>query len=137
MLDVHHYNEKTKTIEKIEFTVLGNKEVLSMSALGKNTQGLLVPDYYENSEPTKNGLVDTRMGVTSNELVCGTCELDTNFCVGHFGHIVLSVPVYHWGFYDHVLLMLKTTCIRCSTVLITMPKNIVMDILKNTILLIF
>jgi hypothetical protein len=33
MQDIHRYNENTASIERIEFTVFGNKEILNMSVL--------------------------------------------------------------------------------------------------------
>ena len=35
MLNAHRYNEKTASIERIDFTILGNKEIKNMSVLGK------------------------------------------------------------------------------------------------------
>ena len=46
MQDIHRYNEKTSSIERIDFSVLGNKEILNMSVLGRDTPGLIVPDLY-------------------------------------------------------------------------------------------
>ena len=67
MLNAHRYNEKTASISRIDFTILGNKEIKNISALGKNTPGLLKYEFYDNAEPQKGGLIDQRMGVTSNE----------------------------------------------------------------------
>jgi DNA-directed RNA polymerase II subunit RPB1 len=131
MLNAHRYNEKTSSIERIDFTILGNKEIKNMSALGKDTQGLMKYEFYNNTEPQKDGLIDQRMGVTSNELECLTCGLGTNYCVGHFGHISLSEPVYHMGFYDHVISILRCVCIKCSKLLVYKNESEIMEILKS------
>ena len=131
MLTAHRYNDKTASIEKIDFTILGNKEIRNMSVLGKDTAGILIPDFYDNTEPKKGGLIDQRMGVTSNELECTTCALSTNYCHGHFGHITLSEPVFHMGFYEHVISVLRCVCIKCSKLLVYKNEIEIMEILKN------
>lgn len=131
MLEIHKYNEKTSSIDKIEFTLLGNKEIQNMSALGKETAGLMIPDLYDNTEPKKGGLIDPRMGVTSNDLECATCGLSTNYCVGHFGHMVLSEPVFHLGLYDYVISVLRCVCIKCSKILVYKNEDELIEILKS------
>lgn len=102
-----------------------------MSALGKDTSGLLKCEFYNNTEPQKDGLIDQRMGVTSNELDCTTCGLGTNYCVGHFGHLSLSEPVYHIGFFEHIISILKCVCIKCSKLLVYKNEDEIMEILKS------
>jgi DNA-directed RNA polymerase beta' subunit len=131
MLNAHRYNDKTSSIERIDFTILGNREIKKMSALDKNTSGLLVPDLYDNTEPKRNGLIDQRMGITSNELICTTCGFNTNYCHGHFGHLDLSEPVYHMGFFDHIISILRCICIKCSKLLVYKNEDEIIEILKN------
>ncbi len=131
MLNAHRYNEKTASISRIDFTILGNKEIKNISALGKNTPGLLKYEFYDNSEPQKGGLIDQRMGVTSNELECRTCGLDSNFCPGHSGHITLAQPVFHLGYFDHVISVLKCVCIKCSKLLVYKNEEEIIELLKS------
>jgi DNA-directed RNA polymerase II subunit RPB1 len=131
MINAHRYNEKTSSVERIEFTLLGNKEIQNMSALGKDTPGLIKYEFYDNTEPQKGGLIDQRMGITSNELECATCGLGTNYCVGHFGHINLSEPVFHMGFFDHIISILRCVCIKCSKLLVYKNESEIMEILKS------
>jgi len=131
MQDLHRYNEKTSKIDKIEFTVLGNKEIKNMSALGKDTPGLLVPDLYDNTEPKKGGLIDQRMGITNNDLECTKCGFGTNYCPGHFGHIDLAEKVFHMGLYDYVLSFLRCVCPRCSKLLVYKNEDELIELLKN------
>ena len=131
MLNAHRYNEKTASIKEIDFTVFGNKEIKNISVLGKDTAGLVVPDLYDNTEPKKGGLIDQRMGVTSNELECSTCGLGTNYCVGHFGHMDLAEPVFHMGFYDYIISLLRCICIKCSKLLIYKNEDEIMEMLKS------
>jgi DNA-directed RNA polymerase II subunit RPB1 len=131
MLNAHRYNEKTSSITKIDFTILGNKEIKNISALGKNTPGLLKYEFYDNSEPQKGGLIDQRMGVTSNELECSTCGLGPNYCPGHSGHITLAQPVFHLGFFDHIISILRCVCIKCSKLLIYKNEDEIIELLKS------
>lgn len=131
MQDIHRYNEKTSLIDRIEFTILGNKEIKNMSVLDKNTAGLVIPDLYDNTEPKKGGLIDQRMGITSNELYCSTCGFSTNYCPGHFGHMDLAEPVFHMGFYDYLIKILRCVCIKCSKILIYKNENELIELLKN------
>ena len=131
MANVHRYNEKTSSIQNIDFTVFGNKEIRNRSVLGKDTPGLIIPDLYDNTEPKKGGLIDQRMGVTSNDLECSTCGLSTNYCVGHFGHIELAEPVFHMGFYDYIISILRCVCIKCSKLLIYKNEEEIIEMLKS------
>lgn len=133
-MSVHRYNEKTSSIDRIDFTILGNKEIKRMSVLNEKSgpsPGLIVPDLYDNTEPKKGGLIDQRMGVTSNELECTTCGLSTNYCVGHFGHMDLAEPVFHMGFYDYVISLLRCVCIKCSKLLVYKNEQEIMEMLKS------
>jgi DNA-directed RNA polymerase II subunit RPB1 len=131
MLGTHKYNEKVSSIERIDFTILGNTEIKNMSALGRDTPGLVAPNFYDNTEPERGGLIDQRMGVTSNELECTTCGLSTDYCNGHFGHMVLAEPVFHMGFFEHIISVLKCICIKCSKLLVYKNEEEIIDILKN------
>ena len=40
-----------------------------------------------------NNLYDLRMETIEKGVKCETCSMDYTKCKGHFGHIVLAVPV--------------------------------------------
>jgi DNA-directed RNA polymerase II subunit RPB1 len=125
------YDEKIKPIDSIEFSIWGNQEVKNTSALGRDSVGLNIPDLYDNMEPKKGGLIDTRLGVIENHIDCGTCGLNTNYCVGHFGHIDLAVPVFHMGYLNYVKKILSCICLRCSKLLVYKNEEDLTDMLKN------
>lgn len=131
MLNAHRYNEKTSSISRIDITILGNKEIKNISSLGKNTPGLLKYEFYDNTEPQKGGLIDQRMGVTSNELECVTCGLGPNYCPGHPGHITLAQPVFHFGYLDHIIPILRCVCIKCSKLLVYKTEEEIIELLKS------
>lgn len=103
-------------IDHIEFGIWGNNEIRKNSVI-KSKVGINVLDLYDNLEPKKDGLIDLRMGTTDNSIDCATCGLNSKYCVGHFGHIELSEPVYHIEYIKFVQKILSCICLRCSKVL--------------------
>jgi DNA-directed RNA polymerase II subunit RPB1 len=130
MADNYHHDGTVRRIDKIDFDILGNDEILEMSAV-KQSQGIDVPDLYENLEPKRGGLIDPRMGTTSNTDFCDTCGLGTTYCVGHFGHIELADDVYNILFIDDVKRILDVICLRCSRLLIHKDEPAVKELLKT------
>lgn len=120
-----------KTINGIEFGLLGNTEIRNMSALGRDTPGVVATDLYEGNEPKRGGLIDPRMGTTNESIPCATCGLNSYNCVGHFGHIKLEETLYHVGFLPYVKKILSCVCIKCSKLLVYKNEAELNDILKN------
>lgn len=73
----------------------------------------------EGGIPKEGGLLDLRLGTSERGTRCHTCGGDSEFCVGHFGHIELVKPVYHIGFIPFVLKVLRCVCSECSSLLLS------------------
>lgn len=125
------YNENIRPIDHIEFNVLGNDEVKRISALGKDTMGIDIPDLYDNMEPKRGGLIDPRMGTTDSNVDCATCGLNSTDCIGHFGHITFSDPVYHTGYINYIKKILSIICLKCSKLLIDKNEDELIEMLKH------
>lgn len=125
------YDAKIRPIESIEFDILGNDEIKRLSALGKESSGIEIPDLYDNMEPKRGGLIDTRLGVTSNSLECATCGFDSTNCIGHFGHIDLAEPVFHMGFIQYIKKILSCICLKCSKLLVYKTEDELLEMVKN------
>lgn len=125
------YDEEIRPIDKIEFSVLSNETVRQMSALGKDTVGIDIPDLYDNMEPKRGGLIDSRLGVTDSDIDCATCGLNSLYCVGHFGHIDLAEAVFHMGYIDFVKKILSCICLKCSKLLVYKNEDELEEMLKN------
>jgi len=84
-------------------------------------EGVHTPDLYRRNIPVYGGLSDPRLGTISKFRVCPTCDamytgggVAVDDCPGHFGHINLNKPLYHVGFLNYVMKVLKCVCYHCS-----------------------
>lgn len=107
-----------KKIKNIQFGLLTNNEILKMSVISDDKNGITIPETRENLDPKKGGLSDLRLGTIDQHLRCQTCGLDTIKCPGHFGHIGLAKPVLHISFLQTIVNVLGCVCIRCSKLLL-------------------
>lgn len=118
-------------VDRIEFSVLGNNEFKRMTVVDKETVGIDVADLYDNMEPKRGGLIDPRMGSTDRYISCSTCGLNSDDCVGHFGHIDLAEPTFHMGYIQFVKKILGCICLKCSKLLVHKNENEIADMLKH------
>ena len=107
--------KKTKMIKSIQFGLLDPKEIEKMAVCEINQKR----SFEDNGVPTVGGINDLRMGSTEQNFKCKTCHCqNNNNCPGHFGFIRLEKPVFHVGFIDEVLKVLKCVCFYCQRLLI-------------------
>lgn len=59
------------------------------------------------------GLCDPRLGISGPREKCKTC-LESLECPGHFGRIELAKPIYHIGYINQVVKILKCICYNCG-----------------------
>ena len=112
------YGPDVKNIKEVSFSIYTNDMVKKYSAVKADPFGINVPDSYDNYEPKKGGLVDLRLGTCDIYLPCITCGQNSNDCEGHFGHTELSEYLFHYGFLNHLISLLKCICLKCSNILI-------------------
>lgn len=131
--EILSYNNDTiRKIDSIEFGIFGNEEILKNSVVNQESEGINMPDLYDNNEPKKNGLLDPRLGSYTHDHDCATCGLNNVYCVGHFGHIALSEPIFHIGYLKKYLLkILGCICIRCSKLLVYRNEEEIEEMLKT------
>ena len=99
---------------RVQFGLLSDEETESMSTVQiKDTT------IYYRGLPNPYGINDSRMGTVDRRLLCGTCGRDVKECQGHVGHIELSYPMYHIGFFEVCFKTLRCVCFACSRVLLT------------------
>ena len=126
------YDESIHHIESIQFTVFSNEDIKNYSSVTKEEYGINLSESYENSEPKRNGLVDTRLGITDLNLECAYCGLKSDKCPGHFGHTELAVPVFSISFFNFIKTILNCICIRSSKLLAHKFPDELDKIVRNT-----
>ena len=99
-----------KEIEYVNFGVFSATEILKIS----------VAKIYETKLSGPGSVYDERLGINSNnrDNNCITCNLSSNMCPGHFGHIELNEPIIHPKYFKMVLSYLKCFCIKCNKMLV-------------------
>lgn len=88
-----------------------DKDVLERSVVEITSPQTFDP----NSTALPGGLYDPRMGPTTKKerAPCPTCALSFDDCPGHFGHIALTVPVYHPLLFPDLINLLRCKCLNC------------------------
>ena len=86
--------------------------------------GITKIERFKGVMPVYGSVSDPRMGSVDRNVRCKTCDCrceggsKTDDCPGHFGHIELCRPVYHCGFIDEVVKVLRCVCYHCSRLLV-------------------
>jgi DNA-directed RNA polymerase II subunit RPB1 len=120
--------QPTRRIKSIQFGLF-NPEEIRTSSVCEVTK----PDTFDGTEPVINGLFDPRMGVIERGPECATCENNNAMCPGHFGHIELTLPVFHMHFIHIVMKLLPCVCFRCSNLLVKKTnKKLLKDVKGKT-----
>lgn len=99
--------------------MLSRKQIVQLS----RTE-IVSTELYRDLKPVSRGPLDLRMGVGSKANTCETCGLKLERCIGHFGHLRLCMPVYHIGFFKHLLNVLKCVCKKCGKVMMQEPEKV-------------
>ncbi|XP_030386688.1 DNA-directed RNA polymerase II subunit RPB1-like [Scaptodrosophila lebanonensis] len=121
---LHNPNDP-REVEYIQFGILSPEEVKlnSVTPGGINSRTIL-----ENNVPLYGGLMDPRQGPIDRNAHCGSCSNGITECPGHFGHIELAQPIYHTGFLQNVVKVLRCVCFYCSQLLVNRDSDKVLAI---------
>jgi DNA-directed RNA polymerase II subunit RPB1 len=140
-MDVHKnftyvtYTSEIATLLRVEFSVFGNNEVKKYSVVKNDKDyenGISKAEDFNNNEPVPGGLADTKMGVSNNYLICGTCGQGTNTCPGHNAHLELAEAVFNVGFLPIVKNIISCVCIKCSNILTPKSDPFNIELSKST-----
>ena len=115
----------TNDVIGVQFSIIGPDEIRSRSVVEVTKH-----DTYEKDIPVVKGIFDPRMGVTDMGKICKTCGQKNMQCPGHFGHVELARPVYHYHFINTLVKILKCVCFRCSKLLIDKNDVVNKNLLK-------
>lgn len=111
-------NNIKKEISSITFGIFSPQEILDRSVCKIDV-------------PKKNdrgSVYDPLMGTTNSSETCMTCNENAIVCTGHIGHIELNEPIVHPLFYKRVVSFLNCFCLKCSRLLITKERVILLGI---------
>ncbi|KAK8814306.1 hypothetical protein WA158_008168 [Blastocystis sp. Blastoise] len=107
---------RPKKVSQISYGLLSGKDMMRLSTIDVHAT-----DFYDMNthQPMKYGCLDRRMGVSSKAETCDTCHQKVSSCPGHFGSIHLAFPVFHIGYFNAILEILRCICKKCARVLIS------------------
>lgn len=108
-------DEAPKRLKEIKFGLLGSTDIVRLSEIQVVNREL-----YRHPEriPMKYGCLDLRLGTSDKASTCETCGCKLIDCVGHFGYIQLELPVFHYGYFKHILSTLNMICKNCCRILL-------------------
>ncbi|XP_040371173.1 DNA-directed RNA polymerase II subunit RPB1 isoform X1 [Rosa chinensis] len=101
------------TPSSVQFGILSPGEIRQMSVLEVEDGRSML-----NGKPVRGGLSDPRLGPIDRHNRCETCANNLSECPGHFGHIELAKPVFHFGFMKTLLSVMRCVCFNCSKLLL-------------------
>ena len=97
------YTEPESTnVTGLQFSIMSPDEIRDRSVVE-----ITKHETFDKDVPVIKGLFDIRMGTTEMGKICGTCGLNNINCPGHFGHIELARPIYHYQFMSIISKILK------------------------------
>eukprot|EP00667_Euglena_gracilis_P000092 EG_transcript_92 len=108
-----HSSAPLKEAVAVQFAIFNPEEIKKGSVARVESQ-----DTYINGVPKKGGLQDPATGTCDPTSRCLSCHQNKNECPGHFSYIELAQPMFHVGYLNVVLKVLKCVCYRCSKLLV-------------------
>jgi DNA-directed RNA polymerase III subunit RPC1 len=115
MKSVLEENNIPLKIDQIAFGVLSSHDMMRLSEIH-----VVKKNFYEmpGRQPTPYGCLDPRLGISDKKSFCGTCNQKLAECAGHYGYIRLELPVFHIGYFKHIVTILQNICKTCSRVML-------------------
>ncbi|CAE7102077.1 unnamed protein product, partial [Rhizoctonia solani] len=102
-----------KKIKHIQFGLLSAQDVVKISEFEVTHRDLYTAG---DRLPVRNGPLDRRLGTVDKQASCETCGHQTALCVGHYAYIKLVLPVFHIGYFKHIIGILQAICKSCARV---------------------
>ena len=98
-----------KQVAGVSFGFYTADDVLNLSAAA-----VLHPHTFDSMHnPVPSGLYDPRLGPLNPTDKCATCGQGAKECLGHMGHIRLTMPVYHPVLFDLLCKLMRGKCWWC------------------------
>ncbi len=107
----------TRDVAGLQFGLMNPQEVARGSVCEVKYHTLY--EKRTNQEvPQPNGLMDSRMGASTRQILCKTCGEDWKECPGHFGHLIMAMPMYNILYLRETIDALRCVCVGCSRLLV-------------------
>ena len=100
-------------IKEISFHMVSPEHIKKIATIEITNSEVYDADAY----PVERGVMDPHLGVIDPGMRCKTCGGKSGECLGHFGYISLSKPVYNILFIKKIKDVLTLTCPECSGLL--------------------
>ena len=114
-----------KKVKSIQFSILSPDEIKRYSVAN-----ILSDATFENDLPKRGGLMDSRLGAIEKDFFCSTDMCSYIECPGYFGHLELQKPVFHEGFMDFVLLVIRCIDHTSSKLVVNQNSQKVKNVMK-------
>uniref|UniRef100_A0A6G1SD80 DNA-directed RNA polymerase subunit n=2 Tax=Aceria tosichella TaxID=561515 RepID=A0A6G1SD80_9ACAR len=96
-------------VDKASFNILSKKEIKQISV-----KKLTEPKSFEKAgKLNEEGLYSRALGPIKRFELCTTCHQSDIYCPGHYGHVELSLPVYHPMLVQTMYQILTKACLDC------------------------
>lgn len=119
-LNAPYSRAELKRVKAVKFTMFDADTLQGYSVAEINKQ-----EIYKDGVPVEGGVNDPRLGPIDVRSKCRTCDEVLKSCCGHWGHLTLAKPMYHWGFMKATHNVLRSVCYNCSKLLAD-PKDLKM-----------
>jgi DNA-directed RNA polymerase II subunit RPB1 len=100
-------NAPVRKVKAVQFGILSPDEIKELSVVTITSSELDV------NSSSDGGVYDKHLGPLSKTDICATCQHNFTDCPGHFAAFELAKPVYHAGFLNYILSILRCICIKC------------------------
>eukprot|EP01053_Blabericola_migrator_P008140 Blabericola_migrator_1__8139@NODE_41_length_17267_cov_152_291279_g37_i0_p1_GENE_NODE_41_length_17267_cov_152_291279_g37_i0NODE_41_length_17267_cov_152_291279_g37_i0_p1_ORF_typecomplete_len1691_score330_99RNA_pol_Rpb1_5/PF04998_17/9e124RNA_pol_Rpb1_2/PF00623_20/2_3e69RNA_pol_Rpb1_1/PF04997_12/7_4e68RNA_pol_Rpb1_3/PF04983_18/7_9e03RNA_pol_Rpb1_3/PF04983_18/3_4e29RNA_pol_Rpb1_3/PF04983_18/1_3e03RNA_pol_Rpb1_4/PF05000_17/3_4e25_NODE_41_length_17267_cov_152_291279_g37_i024127484 len=109
-------------ITGLTFDVLSSAEIVKYSNVRVTHPSMYMVG--QQTRPAPFGVLDLHLGANRadrNKEVgrCQTCGGTWDDCVGHWGYVKLPVPVFHAGYFKHLISILYCICKSCGKLLLS------------------
>eukprot|EP00928_Gymnodinium_smaydae_P047443 TRINITY_DN31665_c0_g1_i1.p1 TRINITY_DN31665_c0_g1~~TRINITY_DN31665_c0_g1_i1.p1 ORF type:complete len:1888 (+),score=418.53 TRINITY_DN31665_c0_g1_i1:157-5820(+) len=111
-LNLPYSSAELKRVRAVKFTVFDADTIV-----GYSVAEVKHIDVYKDGNPIHGGINDPRLGPIDVRGFCESCGQSFKDCPGHWGHITLARPMFHWGFMKATHNVLRCVCYYCSRLL--------------------
>lgn len=120
-----------KRIKSLQFGILSPQEIVAQSVVNVVDRNLYDLDrpVGKPRKATTDGPLDPRLGTSGKVDSCITCEQGLKGCNGHFGHVRLALPAFHYGYFKKIIETLNCVCKECSRIIL--PETDVRNSVRN------